>query len=181
VALAGNGVIRGGAAPALRESPNDFDDARGVPAADVRLAAPVGPAVVVGERRDVHPVGGAGAARAGVLVGADVDERVRVPVVRRLEHDRVAAPGVRARQPERQLVRLARRVEEVAHLERRRERGREPRRVLDARPSGVVGEEDQADTARPELGDRLDRSGHRRRADPDDPVEVDDQTLVHAE
>src|SRR3712207_8493013 len=41
----------------------------------VRVAAPVGAAVVVRQGRHVHPVGGAGAARPGVLVRAQVDER----------------------------------------------------------------------------------------------------------
>ena len=60
--------------------------------AGVRIVAPVRAAIDVGQRRDVHPVRRALAARARVLVRTDVDERRRVAVVRRLEHDHVALP-----------------------------------------------------------------------------------------
>ena len=68
--------------------------------------------------------------RARVLVRTDVDERRRVAVIRRLEHDHVRAARVRARQPQRELVRLARRVHEVADVERRRHRRQQSLGVL---------------------------------------------------
>src|SRR5262245_63109873 len=70
----------------------------------------------------VYPRRCAGSARASVLVGADVDQRVGVPVVRGFEHDQVAPASVRPCQSQGQLVRLACRVEEVADRERRRQR-----------------------------------------------------------
>ena len=83
----------------------------------------------------MHPIRRARAARARVLVRADVDERGGVAVIRRLEHDHVAPPRERARHPQRQLVRLARGVDEVAHLERRRQRRRASVRRTSASPS----------------------------------------------
>ena len=47
-------------------------------------------------------------------------------MVRRLEHDHVLRARVRAREPQRELVRLARRVEQIADAERIGERGGEP-------------------------------------------------------
>ena len=78
----------------------------------------------------MHPIRRTAPARPGVLVRADVDERRRVAVVRRLEHDHVAAAGVRARQSERELVRLARGVQDVADVERVGKRREQPLRVL---------------------------------------------------
>ena len=50
-------------------------------------------------------------------------------MIGRVEHDQIALARVRARQPKRQLVRLAARVHEVADAKRIRQRRREPLRV----------------------------------------------------
>ena len=65
-------------------------DVRGVLAPASGSSRLIRAAIVVGNRRDVHPVRRAGAARARVLVRADVDERRRVAVIRGLEDDHVA-------------------------------------------------------------------------------------------
>ena len=66
--------------------------------ASVRIGAFVCPAIVVRQRRDVDPVRRAGAARTGVFVGADVDERCRIAMIGVLEHDHVLSLRVRARE-----------------------------------------------------------------------------------
>jgi hypothetical protein len=69
----------------------------------------------------MHPLGRASAAGAVVFVRADVDQAGGMPVIGGVEHDHVALAGVRARQPQRQLVRLAGGVDEEAHAQRRRQ------------------------------------------------------------
>ena len=90
--------------------------------ARVGVVALVRAAIIVRQRRDVHPIGRARAARTSMLVRADVDERRRVAVIRRLEHDHVRAPGVRTRESQRQLVRLAGRSSRKSTPERRGQR-----------------------------------------------------------
>ena len=112
------GDERSDATPRVLNRPQRVAHRRRVSRSGIRIARLVRAAIDVGKRRDVHPVRRAAAAGPVVLVRADVDERRRVAVIRRLEHDHVAIARVRARQPERQLVRLARRVHEVADVER---------------------------------------------------------------
>src|SRR4029077_15257632 len=74
----------------------------------------------VGYRHDVNPRGLAVATRAVELVRADLDQRCRIPVIRGIEDDQVALARVRAREAQRQLVRLAAGVDEVADPQRLR-------------------------------------------------------------
>ena len=76
-------------------------------------------AIRIRQRRDVHMLRPAAAARTVELVRADVDEAAGVAVVRALEDDHVAATGRGPRQPQGQLVGLAPGVDEVGDVERR--------------------------------------------------------------
>ena len=79
------------------------------------------------------------AARSLELVRAHVHERRGVAVVGVLEHDHVVAAGRRAREPQRELVRLAARVDEVADAERLRQQPRQPPRVAHGQVVQVAG------------------------------------------
>ena len=61
-----------------------------------------------------------------------------MPVVGVVEHDHVAAAGVRVGEPQREIVGLRAAVDEEAHVQRVRERRREPARVVDHRPVQVA-------------------------------------------
>ena len=92
------GDERRDAAAPVAQFVDDRADVRRVLRACVGVAASIEAAIVVGQRRDVHPVGRAATARTGVLVRTDVDERRRVAVIRGLEDDHVAcARSPRAR------------------------------------------------------------------------------------
>ena len=71
-------------------------------------------AIDIRDRRRMHPIRRAGAARTVVLVRTDIDQRRGVAVVGRIHHDQVALARVRARKSQRQLVRFAARGSEVA-------------------------------------------------------------------
>ena len=88
-------------------------------------------AVRIRRRELVHVSGSLEAARTGVLVGRELDERLGRAVVGPAEHEHVARPGVGARQAQRQVVGLAPRAHEVAHVERTGEGGSQPAGVLD--------------------------------------------------
>ena len=92
----------------------------------VARVAAVLSAVGVGHGSDVRPLGRASSAPARMLVVADVDERLRVPVVAVLDSDHVVGSGVRAHEPQREVVGLAAGVDEEAHRERLGQRCREP-------------------------------------------------------
>src|SRR6476620_10070346 len=74
----------GDASTALPQTVDHVRNVPGVHDASVRLGRPVRAAVHVGNRNRVDPLGCPGAARAGVLVGTQVDEPGRVAVIRRL-------------------------------------------------------------------------------------------------
>ena len=71
------------------------------------------------------------------LIGADIDQRLRVPVVRVVDDDHVLRIRVRAGETQREIVRLAARVHEIAHGQRIGQRGRQPFGVLDDPPVEV--------------------------------------------
>ena len=92
------------------------------------LAAVEAP-VVVGHRDDAHVRRPAASPGPVELVGADVDERLRVAVVRAVDDDdRRAGPSGRAASRKRELVGLAPRADEEADRERLRQSRREPLR-----------------------------------------------------
>ena len=99
----------------------DCSEIRRVGGARFRRGSAVPATVRIRERRHVDVLGPAAAARTVELVRADVDEATGVPVVRPLEDGHIAPAGRGPGQPESQLVRLTPRVDEVRHLERRRE------------------------------------------------------------
>src|SRR5579884_846406 len=109
--------------------PHRFDQFRNVPRVfppGVAIFPPVRATVIVRNRRHMHPRLSSASSRPVEFVRADVDQRVRVPMVGMLQNDHVLALRMRARQPQRQLVRLASRIQEVADPQRLRQQPRQP-------------------------------------------------------
>ena len=89
-------------------------------------------------------------------------ERRRVAVIRRLENDHVSRAGVRARQAQRELVRLARRIHEIAHVELRAASSRAvARRIARAGRSDIAYSCSARASARRRLPRRADGSARR--------------------
>ena len=105
---------RGEAAPVGLEPVREGADVAGVLRPRLRVVPPVSAPVRVGQRSHVHPLLAPPPARPVELVGAHVHERRGVAVVGVLEHDHVLAAGPGAGEPQRQLVGLAARGDEVA-------------------------------------------------------------------
>ena len=96
------------------------------------------------------------------LYGTDVDQRGRVAVIRRIEHDDVARAGVGARQAERELVGLAPGVDEIADRERRPAACRRvARRTARRRRAGIGCWCSRRASARSRLSRRADARGRR--------------------
>ena len=101
----------------------------GVAASALRILSAVGASVVVGHDHFVDVWRRPPSAGPVELVRADVHAGTRVAVVGPVHDHDVRPSGTGARQPQRQLVRLASRVHEVADLERLRQRRGQALRV----------------------------------------------------
>ena len=94
-----------------------------------RIVAAERTAIIVRQRRHMYPRFLAAASRPVKFVRADVDERARMPVIGMVQHHNVFAPGMRTRQAQRQFIRLAPGIDEVADAQRRRQQLRQPRGI----------------------------------------------------
>src|SRR6266478_5289466 len=89
------------------------------------VIAAIQAAVVISERRDVHPRLLPVPAGAIKFIGADVNQRVRVTVVGVLQNDNVLAAGMGTGKPKRQFIGLAAGIYEEADAQRFREQSRQ--------------------------------------------------------
>ena len=111
--------VSGNAPPIPFQRREDFGDVSGVFFAQVRFAATIETAVVVGDGSDVDP--GLSAAPTGPIefVRADVDERVGVAMVGVLQDQDIFTASVSASDAESEFVGFATGIDEIADAERR--------------------------------------------------------------
>ena len=92
----------------------DFPDMRGVFRTKILFTAAIEAAIIVRNRRDVYPVLLPAAARTVEFVRAYVDQRVRVAVISVFENYDVVRARFRPRHSNRQFIRFASRIYEIA-------------------------------------------------------------------
>ena len=125
-------AVERGDLPALAPGVLDgFGHVAGVLLRGVGIVPAVAAAVEVGEGDRVDVVRRPGAAGPVELVGAEVDQRAQVSVIRGLHDDDVRGARIGPGHPQRQVVGLAAAVHEETDTERLREEAREPVRVPD--------------------------------------------------
>ncbi len=98
--------------------------------ANSRLATAIQPAIIIRKRCDVYPRPFSGPAGPIEFVRADIDQRIRMAVICMFQHNYIFTSRVRARQSQRQFVRLAARVHEKTNLQRLWHQCRQPLSVL---------------------------------------------------